>query len=166
MSEKKMTMDPQEQARLDAEKQLRTSLLSGLAECEKLRAALLDARSELARRDAALVDPHTLLENPPHPMQPIVWHQKPDGKTIRFKPNEIVRALLDQRDDPARKGERPLDLNDIARMDFSQEDRMQFAQLIGYSVSGFGSLSYAHPETVAAADRIAEALLVQDEGTP
>jgi len=31
--------------------------------------------------------------------------------------------------------------------DFSQEDREQFAQLIGYSLSGFGELSYVSDET-------------------
>ena len=41
-------------------------------------------------------------------------------------------------------------------MPFSDEDREQFAQLIGYSVSGFGELSYASAEMVEKADEIAE----------
>jgi hypothetical protein len=46
------------------------------------------------------------------------------------------------------------DMNQIARMNFDDEDRAQFAQLIGYSVSGYGDLSYASAESVAAADAI------------
>lgn len=67
---------------------------------------------------------------PPHPMQPVV---RMDDGVHRFKPNAIVQHLLD-------KG--TVDLNAIARLPFSREDRTQFAQLIGYSVSGAGDLSY------------------------
>jgi hypothetical protein len=55
---------------------------------------------------------------------------------LRFKSNKIVEHLLDF---SSSKG---CDMNELARMDFSNEDRMQFAQLIGYSVSGYNSLSY------------------------
>lgn len=58
------------------------------------------------------------------PDQPIV-----DG---RFVANRIVGTLL------ATSG---LNLNDIAGMDFTNEERAQFAQLIGYSVSGWSGLS-------------------------
>lgn len=51
--------------------------------------------------------------------------------TVRFKENSIVRFLLDGG---------PFDLNMLARMPFSVEDREQFAQLIGYSLEGFGEL--------------------------
>ncbi len=68
-----------------------------------------------------------------HPMQPLVRDEH--GK-VRFKANAIVRALLEA----GREG-RKLDLNDIACMDFTQDDRVQFAQLIGYSLSGFHELS-------------------------
>lgn len=79
-----------------------------------------------------------------HPMQPI--EMTPSG-VVRFKKNAVVRYLLD---------EGGITLNDLAtRIEFSREDREQFAQLLGYSVSGFGELSYASPETVAAADLIA-----------
>ncbi len=81
-----------------------------------------------------------------HPMQPIVWAK--DG-VIRFKPNPIVQYILD------RGG---VDLNDIAVKGFKREDEEQFAQLIGYSVSGFGDLSYARKTTVAKADKIADAM--------
>lgn len=36
-----------------------------------------------------------------------------------------------------------MDMNAIAFMNFSDEDQQQFAQLIGYSVSGYSELSYA-----------------------
>ncbi len=68
-----------------------------------------------------------------NPMQPLVRDEH--GK-IRFKENAIVRAVVDA----ARYG-RKLDLNDIACMDFTQDDRVQFAQLIGYSLAGYHELS-------------------------
>lgn len=66
---------------------------------------------------------------PRHPVQPLVML---DG-VKRFKENAIVRHLLDSGS---------LDLNRLACLPFSQEDREQFAQLIGYSLAGFGELSY------------------------
>jgi len=48
-----------------------------------------------------------------------------------------VRFLLDMG---------PFDMNKLAIMDFSREDRIQFAQLIGYSQAGFGELSYVSDE--------------------
>lgn len=66
-------------------------------------------------------------------MQPFIL--TPDG-VVRFKENAIVSALLEA----AREG-RKLDLNDIAGMEFSQDDRCQFAQLIGYSLNGYHELS-------------------------
>ncbi len=73
-----------------------------------------------------------------HPMQPIAIY---DG-VARFKINKIVRYLLDNG---------PFDLNHLALKDFTNDDHMQFAQLIGYSVGGFSELSYADDETVAKA---------------
>jgi hypothetical protein len=64
-----------------------------------------------------------------NPMQPII-----DG---RFKENKIVRYCL----------ENNTDMNDIARQDFSDDDQMQFAQLIGYSIGGYGDLSYVTDES-------------------
>ena len=81
------------------------------------------------------------------PLQPIYL----DSQGIaRFRENSIVRFILDNGTN---------DMNRLARLDFTDEDREQFAQLIGYSVSGFGDLSYVSPETVAAADAIVEQLL-------
>lgn len=81
-----------------------------------------------------------------HPMQPIEFDSR---GTIRFKENKIVTYLLDHGG---------IDLNHLAVQGFSDEDHMQFAQLIGYSVSGFGDLSYASDEVVAEADEIAAEL--------
>jgi hypothetical protein len=64
-----------------------------------------------------------------HPMQPPVW----DGDVIRFKRNTIIDYLF-------KSGK--MDLNQLACMPFDDEDRMQLAQLLGYSVSGYGELSY------------------------
>lgn len=89
-----------------------------------------------------------------HPMQPVVW----DGKgTIRFQENPIVRYLLDE---ASAKG---IDLNHLARvwsagMPWTKGDWEQFAQLIGYSVSGWGSLSYVRHATYAEAKARAAAL--------
>lgn len=84
-----------------------------------------------------------------HPMQKI---ERADDGVIRFKQNQMVRHLLDW------ASERGMDLNEMALLNFPREDWEQFAQLIGYSVSGFGDLSYASPEVVAAADIRADRL--------
>jgi hypothetical protein len=80
-----------------------------------------------------------------NPMQPILYV----GDVIRFKENEIVRYLLDNGG---------IDMNRLSCLSFSQDDREQFAQLIGYSVSGFGDLPYVSEETLNKADVIAEEL--------
>ena len=69
-----------------------------------------------------------------HPVQPLIVD--PDG-VVRFKSNAIVRYLLDAC---------PFDLNKLAVMPFSDEDREQLAQLIGYSLCGFSELSYVRDE--------------------
>jgi hypothetical protein len=70
-----------------------------------------------------------------HPMQPLC--QNGDG-VVRFKANAIVRYLLDAG---------PFDLNQLTLIPFAQEDWEQFIQLIGYSLAGFGELSYIPDET-------------------
>lgn len=79
-----------------------------------------------------------------HPMQPV---QRDTDGVVRFKPNKIVRFLVDW----ARP--RGMSLNDLAILPFDDEDREQLAQLIGYSVSGFGDLSYASQEAIDLADK-------------
>ena len=64
--------------------------------------------------------------------------------TARFRKNEIVRFLLDQG---------PFTMTTLACKQFSKSDQAQFAQLIGYSVSGFGDLSYALQDQVIQADK-------------
>ena len=83
-----------------------------------------------------------------HPRQPIIW----DGKVARFKENKIVRFLLDAG---------PNNMNTLASMPFSREDREQFAQLIGYSVSGAGDLSYMRRGLIAEADTEVESMIAR-----
>lgn len=81
------------------------------------------------------------------PPQPIVVTDK---GVIRFKENRIVRQLLEI------SGAEGYGLNEIARDDFTDDERMQLAQLIGYSVSGYGDLSYVSAASRDRADAIAE----------
>jgi hypothetical protein len=82
----------------------------------------------------------------PYPLQPV---QRDKDGVIRFRRNAIVAFLLDAG---------PYDMNKLAMMPFSNEDREQFAMLIGYSVSGFGDLPYVSDDRYAAATAAAEAL--------
>ena len=80
-----------------------------------------------------------------NPIQPLV---KGEHGVLRFKANKIVCHLLDHGG---------IDMNAIARMDFTDDDRQQFAQLIGYSLSGYGELrSYVSDYAYAAAETMAE----------
>jgi hypothetical protein len=84
-------------------------------------------------------------------MQPIVWD---DNGVIRFQDNKIIKMLADAG---------VLDLNYIAGQCIEKRiphvDQMQFWQLLGYSVSGFGSLSFVTKEMVLAADTAAGQLI-------
>lgn len=75
--------------------------------------------------------------NSKHPLQPMVVDEQ---GVRRFKKNAIVAFLLDAG---------PYDLNKLACMPWSREDRVQLAQLIGYSVSGISDLSYVSDEDYA-----------------
>ena len=70
-----------------------------------------------------------------HPTQPTEYD---NNGVLRFKANAIVRFLLDAG---------PFDMNKLAMIPFSVEDRQQFAQLIGYSVGGYEELSYADEDS-------------------
>lgn len=83
-----------------------------------------------------------------HPDQIVVLDPK---GTPRFCENKIVSTLLEF----SRQG-RTINLNLIACMDFDDADRVQFAQLIGYSVSGFSELSYVSDADYRRADRAAK----------
>lgn len=85
-----------------------------------------------------------------HPMQPVVLDSH---GVARFKENKIVSHLLDF------ATAHGCGMNELALMDFSDEDHMQFAQLIGYSVSGYGDLGYASKKSVKKADRRVEKLV-------
>ncbi len=87
-----------------------------------------------------------------HPMQEIVWVDD----IIRFRKNAIVSYMLGE---GTRTG--LFDLNKIACLGFSEEDHMQLAQLIGYSVSGYGDLSFVSGESAAKADAIADELIAK-----
>jgi hypothetical protein len=82
------------------------------------------------------------MENKSHPLQPLIQDQH---GTLRFKANAIVQFLLEHG---------PHDLNKLALMDFSDEDRIQFAQLVGYSLSGFSELSYVDDATYEQAEQL------------
>jgi len=73
--------------------------------------------------------------NVQHPIQHL---ERDEQGVIRFKENKIVSFLLEAG---------PFDMNQIRAMPFDQNDREQFAQLIGYSLDGFGELSYVSNET-------------------
>ena len=75
-----------------------------------------------------------------HPIQPL---EEDKHGVLRFKENKIVRYLLDNGG---------LDLNKLAVLDFSDNDREQLSQLIGYSLSGFGDLSHVSDEAYYAAE--------------
>lgn len=81
-----------------------------------------------------------------NPMQPII--RGGDG-VLRFKENAIISHLLEWAQ------QRGHGLNGIAMMEFSNDDREQFAQLIGYSLSGYGDLSYVSDTTYHAAEKMA-----------
>ena len=84
------------------------------------------------------------MPRPVHPIQPLVTD--PSG-AVRFHANAIVVHLLD-------KG--GIDMNALAVLPFSAEDRQQFAQLIGYSLEGYAELSYVSDDAYAAAADMAE----------
>jgi hypothetical protein len=76
-----------------------------------------------------------------HPTQPL---ETDANGVLRFKKNTIVSFLAEGR------------LNELAMMDFPKEDREQLAQLTGYSLDGYGSLSYVTNESYETARLIHE----------
>jgi hypothetical protein len=85
-----------------------------------------------------------------HPLQPIIFDKH---GVARFKKNKIVDFLLDW------ASQRGMDLNALAIMNFDKNERWQFAQLIGYSVSGIGDLSYHDRKDLETADLIVEQMV-------
>ena len=78
------------------------------------------------------------MSNARHPIQPFVTDEH---GTVRFKDNAIIRYLFSHG---------KIDLNQIAMMDFTKEDRQQLAQLLGYSLDGYSDLSYVDEAAWAA----------------
>ena len=89
-----------------------------------------------------------------HPLQPIALDEH---GVARFKANKIVRALLDW------SSARGMSLNDLAALGFPAEDWEQFCQLIGYSVSGAGELTYFSDAAYEEAASKVDALLAPIE---
>lgn len=81
-----------------------------------------------------------------YPLQPIITDDK---GVVRFKANAIVAHLLESG---------AIDLNALHAMDFKPEDWEQFNQLIGYSLSAWGTLQHTSNESWEAAN------LVQEQG--
>ena len=77
-----------------------------------------------------------------HPTQPVL---KDERGVARFQRNEIVCHLFDSG---------ILDLNYLSKMDFDNEDWMQLAQLLGYSISGYSTLSYVSDESYQIAEKM------------
>lgn len=96
------------------------------------------------------------------PMQPIAFDK---GGVIRFRENKLVNFLLDE----AREG-RKCDLNRLALITqeraFPHDDVEQFWQMLGYSVSAYGGLSFVRKKTRAKADAIAEELIAARRSKP
>jgi hypothetical protein len=94
------------------------------------------------------------LPNTRHPIQPVVTDQH---GTYRFKANAVVLYLLEW------ATKRGCSMNDLACVKFDKDDRQQFAQLIGYSLSGYGELSYASDEVYETAFMMIDGAMSEDK---
>lgn len=123
-----------------------------LADVLRERAERRAVERGMAQRDAVnlarvdITDDRFTLSGAMPPMQPVV---KDTRGVHRFLENKCVNDLLEH---GTRTG---FGLNQMAAREYSDEDRMQLAQLIGYSVSGYGSLSYVSD---ASYDKAVEAM--------
>lgn len=85
-----------------------------------------------------------------NPIQPL---EKDAQGVLRFKENILIRALLDHGRATG------LGLNELA-LKFNKpehvDDWQQLAQLIGYSLSGYGELSYVNDDAYGAAATMAD----------
>lgn len=116
--------------------------------------AKADAKAKWNRRAPARPGESNFRDAAGRTFQPIGWEMGVDGAPrVCFKRNAIVDFLHEHGG---------YDMNALARMDFTDEDRAQFAQLIGYSVSGWGELSYVPLKVARIADEIADRLAEQE----
>jgi hypothetical protein len=93
-------------------------------------------------------------EKMPHPMQPL----EPDEHgVLRFRRNKIVDYLLEW------SRPRGMGLNELRAVGFDDDEWQQFAQLIGYSLSGWGTLSFVSD---AEWDNAQAALATQRQAEP
>ena len=83
-----------------------------------------------------------------HPTQPLALDEK---GVLRFQKNQIVSDLLEH------ASKHGMDLNTIACGSYSEEDHRQLAQLIGYSLSGYGGLSYVDDVSYMVAEEVSRA---------
>jgi biotin synthase-related radical SAM superfamily protein len=88
---------------------------------------------------------------PRHPIQPTY---DDENGVRRFRPNKIVQFLLDNG---------TWDLNRLAMKGFASDEWEQFAQLIGYSLSGFSELSYVTAETCESAHRMSDEEMTEND---
>ena len=86
-----------------------------------------------------------------HPIQPVITDNK---GVLRFKENRIISDLLNF------ATYRGFGLNEIACRDYSREDRQQLAQLLGYTLYGYGELrNYVDDDAFGAAQLMASGLI-------
>ncbi|MBY0510184.1 MAG: hypothetical protein K2P94_08505 [Rhodospirillaceae bacterium] len=81
-----------------------------------------------------------------HLSRPLVWSE--DGM-LHFQPNAICHWLLETGH---------VCMNTISQQGFCDADRAEFAQLIGYSVSGWGELDYVTFKQFRLVQHLAELL--------
>lgn len=87
-----------------------------------------------------------------NPIQPLATDAQ---GVVRFKANKIVQHLLDTHP--------TCDMNALAVLDFTDDDRQQFAQLIGYSLSGYCSLTrYVDDASYYAAANVADGMTEEE----
>lgn len=86
-----------------------------------------------------------------NPMQPVFID---NYGASQFKSNKIVKFLYEQ----LHGG-----MNTLMQMDFTKNDRQQFAQLIGYSVSGYSELNYVDETAYLRAQAQAETNIENSE---
>lgn len=84
-------------------------------------------------------------------MQPLLIDE---DAVIRFKGNGIVNSLYRLCCDNLKFG-----MNEIVgHGGYTEEDLSQFAQLLGYSVDGYGELDYVSKKSIRKADKKADKL--------